>query len=333
MRELRFCGALRSHGSASPTPCVVVLLWGIFLAYGSMTAIHARIHQEVVLLDGKHQPLGGTVLREHRERIRFTGRITAPYPFSAIGAKWDASSRVEVSIRVSIDGVRWLPWRLMVPDGDLQSPSHIDGTAEDLFAQLVILETSATFLEYEINAHESSTFIRNLSIFLIDPTSSNGSTGTAIPSLSVPEKGDSTLRGATSQPAVVSRTSWGCPDGQSSPNWARQATTVTHLIVHHTEDAGGTNYPARIRAIWEYHTLGRGWGDIGYNYLVDPQGVVYEGRAGGDNTIGAHFSCMNPGTMGVALLGSFTSLAPSSPARSSLVRLLAWKADQQYPSD
>jgi hypothetical protein len=70
-------------------------------------------------------------------------------------------------------------------------------------------------------------------------------------------------------------------------------------------------------------------GDIGYNYLIDPNGIIYEGRAGGDNVIGAHFSCQNGGTMGVCMLGSFTNVPPTTAALTSLKRILAWKADQR----
>ena len=120
------------------------------------------------------------------------------------------------------------------------------------------------------------------------------------------------------KPAVVSRTSWGCPDGQGS-GWTPQYTTVTHLIVHHSATANtSSDWAATVRSIWNFHTNDRGWGDVGYNYLIDPNGVIYEGRAGGDNVIGAHFSCQNGGTMGVCMLGTFTSVSPTAAALSSL---------------
>jgi probable HAF family extracellular repeat protein len=58
-------------------------------------------------------------------------------------------------------------------------------------------------------------------------------------------------------------------------------------------------------------------------------GIIYEGRAGGDNVIGSHFSCVNSNTMGVALLGDFTSTTPTTVALESLKKLLAWKASQR----
>ena len=75
--------------------------------------------------------------------------------------------------------------------------------------------------------------------------------------------------------------------------------------------------------IWYFHTFTNGWGDIGYNFLIDPNGVIYEGRAGGSGAIGAHFSCRNTNTVGVALLGTYSNVSPSAEALGSLEKLLA----------
>jgi hypothetical protein len=103
---------------------------------------------------------------------------------------------------------------------------------------------------------------------------------------------------------------------------------VTHIVVHHSATANAAAHWAEVvRNIWRDHALTRGWGDIGYNFLIDPNGVIYEGRAGGDDVIGAHFSCMNGHTMGVCLLGTYSTVSPSPAALESLKRLLAWKVD------
>jgi hypothetical protein len=131
-----------------------------------------------------------------------------------------------------------------------------------------------------------------------------------------------------SKPDIVSRTEWGCPDGQAS-RWQPVDTDVEFLIVHHSAGSNtASDWVATVQSIWSFHTLTRGWGDIGYNFLIDPDGVIYEGRAGGDS-IGAHFSCTNGGTMGVCLIGDFTAQNPSSAALDSLEQLLAWKSDAE----
>jgi hypothetical protein len=102
--------------------------------------------------------------------------------------------------------------------------------------------------------------------------------------------------------------------------------------VHHT--AGANDYsraeaPAVVRAIQLYHVRGNGWNDIGYNFLVDRFGTIYEGRFGGieRNVVGAHALGFNNGSVGVALLGTYGSAAPSRAAQNALARLLAWRLD------
>lgn len=65
--------------------------------------------------------------------------------------------------------------------------------------------------------------------------------------------------------------------------WPIQKTKkVERIIIHHTADDNRTEKDdlAMIRGIYYYHTVVRGWGDIGYNYLVGQRGQIYEGRAG-----------------------------------------------------
>lgn len=132
------------------------------------------------------------------------------------------------------------------------------------------------------------------------------------------------------KPLITTRTDWGCPDGQGNPRTTPSYTTVTHLIVHHTAGSNtSSDWAAVVRSIWNFHIFTNGWSDIGYNYLIDPNGVIYEGRGGGDNVLGAHFSCQNGGTMGVSLLGTFTTVQPTTAALNSLKEILSWKADQR----
>ncbi|MCX6611973.1 MAG: N-acetylmuramoyl-L-alanine amidase, partial [Acidobacteria bacterium] len=135
-------------------------------------------------------------------------------------------------------------------------------------------------------------------------------------------------RGAAGEPEVVSRAGWGCA-ANCAPREAPIFAHVTHLVVHHSAGANESrDWPAVIRSIWVLHVQGNGWNDIGYNYLVDPNGVIYEGRAGGDGVIGAHFSGVNTGTMGVCMVGTYSAQAPSVVAVESLKKLLTWHASR-----
>jgi flagellar hook assembly protein FlgD len=110
------------------------------------------------------------------------------------------------------------------------------------------------------------------------------------------------------------------------------ASRLRLAIVHHT--AGTNDYTraqaaAIVRGIELYHVLGNGWNDIGYNFLVDRFGTVYEGRGGGidRNVVGAHAQGFNVGTVGVALIGNFDFATPTAAQQSALVGLLAWRLD------
>ncbi len=108
--------------------------------------------------------------------------------------------------------------------------------------------------------------------------------------------------------------------------------SVRLLVVHHTAIAvGGDERPGveRMRALYQYHSQNRGWGDIGYHYVIDDQGQIYEGKAGGDSVVGGHVYCNNVGTIGVALLGNFDLEQPTQDQTKSLQWLLQLLA-QKY---
>ncbi|MGH3017976.1 MAG: N-acetylmuramoyl-L-alanine amidase, partial [Gaiellaceae bacterium] len=86
---------------------------------------------------------------------------------------------------------------------------------------------------------------------------------------------------------------------------------------------------AIVRGIELYHVKANGWDDIGYNFLVDRYGQVFEGRRGGmrRNVIGAHAEGFNTGSVGVAVIGTYSAKAPTREAETALARLLAWRLD------
>jgi N-acetylmuramoyl-L-alanine amidase/Fibronectin type III domain len=149
---------------------------------------------------------------------------------------------------------------------------------------------------------------------------------------------------ATAEPSIVSRGGWGADPAYMT--WAPQFYPTKKLIVHHTATsdsyADRAGAQAQIRSIYYYHSVTQDWGDIGYNFLIDKFGTIYEGRysrdyAGanptGDDATGrgvtaAHVSGWNSGTVGVALLGTLTSHDATPAARDALTRLLAWEASR-----
>jgi len=101
---------------------------------------------------------------------------------------------------------------------------------------------------------------------------------------------------------------------------------VSKIIVHHTATTKDLDDPKKaIRDIFYYHTMAKGWGDIGYNYLIDEDGKVYEGRFGGDGVVGAHAGPGNRGSIGIAVLGNFNEGQITTAAKKSLESLIAEK--------
>lgn len=81
---------------------------------------------------------------------------------------------------------------------------------------------------------------------------------------------------------------------------------VNKIVVHHTADnLNGRSDEELLRAIYSYHTITRGWGDIGYNFIIGQNGQIYEGRAGGDYVVAAHASYNNIGSVGISVLGDY----------------------------
>ncbi|MEU6226130.1 peptidoglycan recognition protein [Streptomyces sp. NPDC047042] len=131
------------------------------------------------------------------------------------------------------------------------------------------------------------------------------------------------------RPKIILRRGWGADESLRERGFI-YTKKVKAAFVHHT--ASGNNYwcsqvPSIIRGIYRYHVLSSGWRDIGYNFLVDRCGNIYEGRAGGTAkpVMGAHTLGFNTDSMGIAVLGTFTGSKPSKSAVNAIARLTAWK--------
>lgn len=106
----------------------------------------------------------------------------------------------------------------------------------------------------------------------------------------------------------------------------RFSPEVKLLVVHHTAlkvSGDKRSTIERMRALYEYHANSRGWGDIGYHYVIDERGQIYEGRAGGNSVVGGHAYCANVGTIGIALMGNFEVEKPTMVQMQRLQWLLS----------
>ncbi len=120
-------------------------------------------------------------------------------------------------------------------------------------------------------------------------------------------------------------------EGDRTLVWPIEKTRqVERIVIHHTAENNQTSKDdlALIRGIYYYHTIVRGWGDIGYNYLVGQRGQIYEGRAGGDYNVAAHAIWNNKSSVGVSVMGNFTTdsvVAEQEEAIKSIVEYLSKK--------
>jgi len=231
-----------------------------------------------------------------------TAAHASPRPFEAAALSWTSDEQPgAISLRTSNDNTTWTDWQTATINEDLTNRA-----SGEYFTSIVHFGASYSQLEYRIDGIVSE-----------QPAT--------ITFFAASEKQRSRFAPASEQfgkVTVRSRTDWRCPDGQGA-RWTPSFTTVTHEIVHHTAGSNTLiDWESEVRNIWFFHTVTRGWGDVGYNFLIDPNGVVYEGRAGGLGAIGAHFSCRNSNTVGVSLLGDFTSVAPTAAALTSLDAVL-----------
>lgn len=130
------------------------------------------------------------------------------------------------------------------------------------------------------------------------------------------------------RPTIYTRAQWGADERlrQGTPSYG----TIKAAVVHHT--VGTNSYtadqvPAILRGIYDFHVNGRGWDDVGYNFLIDRFGRIWEGRAGGVDqpVVGAQAGGFNSQTFGASTLGDFSSVAPPSAVVTAQSKLTAWK--------
>ncbi|MFF5157840.1 N-acetylmuramoyl-L-alanine amidase [Streptomyces sp. NPDC000348] len=166
----------------------------------------------------------------------------------------------------------------------------------------------------------------------VTPSAPDTSSPTASPSpsVSVPSAPPSTAP----RPPITSRADWGADESISpeEPGYL-PGEKVKAVVVHHTAESNDYTCdqgPAVVRGIYAYHVKQLGWKDLGYNFLVDKCGTVYEGRKGGVDrpVMGAHAYGFNSETTGISVLGTYTSTAPSTAAMTSVARIAAWKLGQ-----
>jgi hypothetical protein len=148
---------------------------------------------------------------------------------------------------------------------------------------------------------------------------------------------------AIAAPMIVTRAQWGA-DESIRDNHIVGWAPFRKIVIHHTASPNFVRDPAAaVRYGYKLHVVERGFTDIGYNFLVGPDGEIFEGRrarrygknelhtgedGAGNAIIGGHTKGRNAGTCGIALIGNFMKTGPSGPAIESLIHLISWEAQR-----
>ncbi|GAB4013661.1 FG-GAP-like repeat-containing protein [Nocardioides ultimimeridianus] len=154
-------------------------------------------------------------------------------------------------------------------------------------------------------------------------------TSTTTTTTTTPATSTLTAAGVTPKPQIYSRAQWGADESMRDPSSLHYGQVHAGFI-HHTVQAN--NYtrdqvPALIRADYYYHTQVRGWSDIGYNYLVDRFGRIWEGRYGGvdRDPVGAHTLGYNDDSFAASAIGNYQEVQPTTAMVQAYAALFAWK--------
>jgi hypothetical protein len=230
--------------------------------------------------------------------------------FNVVGLHWQGGGTVTFRTRGVSGG--WSPWRPAAPE-DEDRPDA--GAGERTVAGWNIGNPYWTGASDRVEVRTRGPVRRVRAHYVWSPVR-------AVPARTV---------SLAASPAIIPRLSWDANESirRAAPSYA---PAVRLALVHHT--AGSNSYtPAQsaaiVRAIQVYHVKGNGWNDVGYNFLVDKYGQVFEGRYGGmtRNVVGAHAEGFNTGSVGVAVLGNYTGTGITQAARDAVVQLVAWRLD------
>jgi N-acetylmuramoyl-L-alanine amidase-like protein len=251
---------------------------------------------------------------------RTTGVLRAPRRFDLVGLHWAHGGRLEAEVRARPRGGAWTPWVGLHPLGD-HAP---DGERAPAGTEPAFTGTAD---EVQLRLRGAARDVR-LRFVRALPTASAARRLAARAAGRRSARAAARAQGTVGAPPIITRDFWGADS--VPPRTTPAYGTVQAAFVHHTVTAN-TYTPAQSAAIVlgiaRYHRDSNGWNDIGYNFLVDRYGQVFEGRAGGIDAavIGAQAQGYNAQSTGIACLGTFESVAQTEAGMEALAHLVGWK--------
>jgi hypothetical protein len=272
---------------------------------------------------------------------RVLTQARATETFKLLGVSWIPTEKVpDIEVQVRTRGDKgWSSWSELELEDVSAAPRGSLDPSDDNAARRASTEPTYTGPSSGVQVRIdllSGTLPSDLRVDLVDPgTSDADSTITAQATASATTLADGNASAGVwsptvTQPAIVTRAQWGA-DESLRGDFAGYGQTIKAAFVHHTATASdytSADVPEIIRGIYAFHTQTNGWSDIGYNFLVDRFGRVFEGRWGGMDkpVIGAHTGGFNTDTVGVAVLGNYEEdPVPTSTVVPAFGRIIGWK--------
>jgi len=258
--------------------------------------------------------------------------MESDFSFNMVGFSWQGEPMPGLEIRFAKDN-QWTPW---------YHPESEDYFEKDgwYYNTEPISADRASLYQYKIDDTEA---ITNLKIIYLDSLNNKKQSWNLIDWLFDKVSAATTVD-------IIDRDGWQADedwryDSQGQLDWPAEYEWPEKIIIHHTAGNTGESDPAAtIRAIYYWHAVVLGWGDIGYNYLIDQSGNIYEGRAGGDGVVAAHAyrsaNCakqrfggaeneagFNRGTIGISVLGNYEDgLKLNASVKQALIDLIGVKS-------
>ncbi len=296
-------------------------------SFAAMVTLGVVAERAVVAQDEAGETIAGKWIEE--EAIAASSIASGPlgfqadFPFHAIAPHWggDGDPSALVEMQFSDDGASWSDPVTVGTANDDAGQSDREGRN---FGRLVVLGTGANYVQYRaLDANGDPAGLPSLAFTYIDATD-----GPSIDDVYAAALAEPTIE----PPPIISRAGWGANERYRHEDrrlsrpliWPPEYLTVEHVIIHHSATPNFQDPLTTLRSIYYYHAVEREWGDIGYNYLVDWQGNVYEGRFGGDNVIGGHAFRYARGSSGICTIGNFMDEEPTAEALAALIWITAW---------
>ena len=243
--------------------------------------------------------------------------LRAPKRFNLAGLRWRGERHVEVALRARREGGPWSRWTPVGTHGERGSDPAWFGDAD--------------FIQYRLSRRVPGVrvhFVNALGTSTPAARARNAVRRLAHGAVVAAARIVSPASAQTTQPTIQPRAAWGadaCPP-RSAPDFGE----VRAAYVHHTVSANeytAEEAPAIVLSICRYHRNSQGWNDIGYNFVVDKFGTIWEGRAGGVDqaVIGAQAQGYNAQSTGISVIGTHSSVPASEPALDAIARLIRWK--------